>query len=408
MSVFFNDQYLQQFNSFVTQLKDIFINNNIEDDDIEINVEDELKIIENLEDNEKLNRGLKFNQLLTDELFDLFLKSRIKVFSHKTETTLELSECLFGKKLTIRNLLNNQSDDIKKIIWKNLYILYNLSEFLKPYESQNSDRITLLNKEININRDNHNTENEFVFNKQDTKNKLQELLGFDVNNQTSGMIDDIVTSFENVLSNDNSNPFLGIMEISQKISSKYSEKINQGDIELDKIMESIMNKIPGMNQIVSSLIKKPDNRNQKIIMDNDFSTANVTVGELENNQSNMNLSNILKMADNFGVLPGSKTENETLPNMNLPNMNLPNMNLPNMDLPDNMFKIFDGLLKSDTSSQGAASMNHLTKMMNIIKKLEKSKSKDDISDIKDEMDTFLGKELGIDVSKLNEDIKKMI
>jgi hypothetical protein len=45
------------------------------------------------------------------------------------------------------------------------------------------------------------------------------------------MIDDIVKSFENMLSSgDNSNPFAGIMGLSQEISMKYANKINSGDL----------------------------------------------------------------------------------------------------------------------------------------------------------------------------------
>jgi hypothetical protein len=54
------------------------------------------------------------------------------------------------------------------------------------------------------------------------------------------MIDDIVESFEKVLTGQSSgNPLSGIMEISQKISVKYADKINKGDIELDKLMDEI-------------------------------------------------------------------------------------------------------------------------------------------------------------------------
>ena len=443
MSGFFNDQYLKQFNSFITELKQLFINNCIDDnyDDTEIDVSSELKLIEELDDNDKINKGKQFNNLLSDDLFDLFLKSKIKVYSHKNENTLKLSECLFGKKLTLRNLLNNQSDEIKKIIWINLHTLYSVSEFLKPFDLQNSERISLLHKEISNKKSEIDDKQEYqsekiVFNKQDTKNKLQEMLGVDVNNQTSDMIDDIVGSFENVLSGgNNSNPLLGIMDISQKISSKYADQINKGDIELDKIMDSIMGKIPGMNQIMSSLFKKPNTQQKKVIIDGSFTTANIDVGKLENDNTNMKFGNMLKMADNFGIIPGGKNNDNSqsemwtgltgnsdstksienpgeiftglLDNIMSPKSNIDNNDKPTDSLLGGMFNgLMNGIKSQNNKSPDLPCFDQIGKMMNIIKKLENSKSKDDMNNIKSEMDNFLGNDLGIDITKLNEDIKK--
>ena len=109
MEKFFIEQYLHQFNIFINELKNLFIDHNIndiDDDIVELNVEQELEILENLPDDDKINKGIEFNNLLSDELFDLFLKCKIKVFSHKMDTTLKLSESLFNNKLTLRNLLN--------------------------------------------------------------------------------------------------------------------------------------------------------------------------------------------------------------------------------------------------------------------------------------------------------------
>ena len=69
------------------------------------------------------------------------------------------------------------------------------------------------------------------------------------------LIDDIVKSFEDMLScGDNSNPFAGIMGLSQDISKKYANKINNGEIELDKIIKSITSKVPGMDVMMDSMM----------------------------------------------------------------------------------------------------------------------------------------------------------
>ena len=155
------------------------------------------------------------------------------------------------------------------------------------------------------------------------KNKLEEMLNINVNENTSTMINDIVESFESSLIN-KENPLSGIMDVSQKISEKYTDSINNGDIELDKIINSIMNKIPGMNNIVSDLVKNQSKPQQNTdtnfsdlafkafaskssgknkpsddvkVMDNTFSTADIELGEVENpNNLNLNIGNIFKIS----------------------------------------------------------------------------------------------------------------
>jgi hypothetical protein len=226
------------------------------------------------------------------------------------------------------------------------------------------------------------------------------------------------------------NPILGIMEISKKISSKYCDQINKGDIELDKILESIMSKIPGMGPMISSLMKKPTvQTNQKIIMDDNFSTADVELGKMEesDSQSNMKFGNMLKIADQFGVIPGGKDDNKQNPISNLLNgfpndKNLgdtdslfsdmfKNMNANNGDTTNLLSSLLGDVTKGlgqDSGKNIAPGLDQIGKMMNIIKKLESSKSKNDVNNIKHEMDTFLQKDLGIDINKLNDDMKKLI
>jgi hypothetical protein len=91
------------------------------------------------------------------------------------------------------------------------------------------------------------------------------------------MIEDIIKSFEKTLNGGNSNPFQGIMEISQKISSKYQDKISTGEIEIDKIMSSITKTIPGMDEILKGgLFNKSDKKKKEtVVIDENFTTANI-------------------------------------------------------------------------------------------------------------------------------------
>ena len=93
------DNYLECFNNFIKQIKNIFINEN----DVQLI----LTNISELSNEKKIYNGLLFASLLDDEHFDLLVNSKIKLFSHKNTNTLEISESLFGKDLPLKNLLNN-------------------------------------------------------------------------------------------------------------------------------------------------------------------------------------------------------------------------------------------------------------------------------------------------------------
>lgn len=365
-SNFYESQYLQMFSHFMEQLKVIFPN------------EETAKFlteVESLSDQEKIANGQKFCLSIDNKNFELFCNSKIKVFSHKSKNTQAISESLFGTNLCLKNILNNQPEEVKKVIWNNLHTLCFLSELLKPEDSHDNERIMKLTKLINVDssdEEQEDEEQEHINFNNDTKNKLQEMLGVNVNNETTTMIDDIVGSFEQVLSNQSGgNPLGGIMDISQKISVKYADKINNGEIELDKLMQAITSKVPGMDQMMGSMMggskAKPK---EKVLIDENFSTASVEVGvNKEPESKGMNISGILKMADQIGVIPGGKqSSNET------------------------------GIEDVMNSIPG------IGKVMEMMQKLENTNTQEDAEALKLEMDAFLQSELGVDVEKLNEQL----
>jgi hypothetical protein len=365
-SNFYESQYLQMFSHFMEQLNVIFPN------------EETAKFlteVESLSDQDKIANGQKFCLSIDNKNFELFCNSKIKVFSHKSKNTQAISESLFGTNLCLKNILNNQPEEVKKVIWNNLHTLCFLSELLKPEDSHDNERIMKLTKLINVDssdEEQEDEEQEHVNFNNDTKNKLQEMLGVNVNNETTTMIDDIVGSFEQVLSNQSGgNPLGGIMDISQKISVKYADKINNGEIELDKLMQAITSKVPGMDQMMGSMMggskAKPK---EKVLIDENFSTASVEVGvNKEPESKGMNISGILKMADQIGVIPGGKqSSNET------------------------------GIEDVMNSIPG------IGKVMEMMQKLENTNTQEDAEALKLEMDAFLQSELGVDVEKLNEQL----
>jgi hypothetical protein len=366
-------KYLNNFNEFVNQLKIIFINNDIQQI---------LNDILQLSNEDKINNGKLFVSLIDDEFFDDFVKAKLKIFSHKNDKTLRISESLFGSKLCIKYILNNQSEEIKKLIWTNLYNLYISCESLKPVEERNIVKIgrvtDLLDNKTN-----------------DVRKKIHEVLGSDINDHTTDMVNDIVSSFENIMNtNPGSNPLADIMGLSQKISVKYANKLNNGDIEIDKLLKCMTNKIPGMenmmsgegsdimNNIMSSMgnMTGSNTEKEKIVIDDNFSTASVDVGATDKDKNNINFGNILKMADQFGVLPGGKqtTSDRETTNDNT-NPDLSSFNLDNL-----------------------CNNPQLSKIMGMMGKLNNVNTPDEIEKLKNEVDSFLHNEMNVDMDKINE------
>jgi len=306
MNSYFSEQYITYFNKFTEQIK-VFYN----DDTI-------IKVLDSILDEDKLKFGKNFVSNLSDENFDLFVQSKLKVFSHKSQETKEFSESLFGSQLALKQLLNNQTDDIKKTIWAYLHVLYLYAYLLLPIELQNEERVKTLSVLLNI-IDVNNVENN-----SDINSRIYNLLNVDINDDTKTMIDDIVKSFNPLLDGNNKNPLANIMEISQKISSKYSDKISNGNIELDKIMESIKTKVPGMENIINNFTDKGNKDNkpkEKIIITENYSTSNIEVGEDElKNKSGFNIGKILKAADSLGLVP-NKNKTDATDSVKLPDFN---------------------------------------------------------------------------------------
>ena len=371
--------FLDYFNSFIKQLKIIF------PDTI---VNEILTKIENENDDSKRARGLYFAGLFDDENFDLFLKSKIKIFSHKNELNKQISESLFNENLSLKSMLNNQSDDIKKIIWSFLHNLFLYSN---------------INDENKIKRLNEMLEDK----NKDVKNKLHDIFGNDINSQTTNMIDDIVNSFEQILSNPKGNPLSGILNISQQISSKYADKINSGEIELNKLMGSItktmpnmptngdmpdITSIPGMEGLgdmmknmmgsMGPMMGSQDKKSEeKVIIDENFSTANVDVGKLEENSSSMKIGSMLKMADGLGVLPGGKK----------------NKNNNDNDMNSLMSNLMSGNMTDDMNNL----MPQFGKVMNVLQKIDTT-NETDMDKLKEEMDALLENDFGININNIKD------
>lgn len=286
-------KYLDTFNNFIKQLKVIFPNNS-----------ETFSRLEEECDTVKLDRGYKFVNSFDDENFNLFVKSKIKVFSHKNPVTLQISSSLFYNPegdclFYLKELLNNQPDQVKQIIWENLHSLYYLVELSKS--DKNEKRLNMLSELL--------VEKPVVDN--DTlklmNDKINELMGDDVNETTREMITDMIQIFHSSLNKNNQNPLGNIMEMTKVISSKYGEKISNGEIQVDGLLKGMLSKIPGFNPALMDqfmgMMNNKSKSKEKVIIDENFSTANVDVGKQEE-ENNMNIRNMLKVVNMFSNKEG--------------------------------------------------------------------------------------------------------
>ena len=381
---FYVKKYLQNYNLLIEKLAFLFNEDEYKQYIIILNGESKDK---------KWLRGVKFQQQISDELFDTFLESKIKLFSHKDENNKKLSESLFGLELSLKKIFNNRDDNTKFILWSYIHSIVLMVELAQT--NQNKNRVDKLTKLINdnvpqlekiktkISNQNNIKDTDNVI--KDPKTMIKEMFNVDVNDQTNDMLNDIVKSFESSLKGEGGNPLNGIMDITQKISSKYQDKINTGEIEINKLIEGIQKNIPGMEELLKGGMagdtgdmggmggmmggmmggNNTTKTKETVIIDENFSTANVELGKQKENKSNFNIGKMLKMANSFGVLGG------------------------------------DGKGEPKTTDP------NMSELFGMLSTMGKSNSKEDIDNLKTKMDEFLAKQ-GIDITKINERIDTMM
>lgn len=238
------------YQQFVNRLKTIY-----KDDAEWINQRTNLS---NKQVKKNLNNYVKL--LEDEELFEMFLNKKLKLFSSKNEKTDSLSKSLFLDDLTLKNILNNQPDQVKNIIWSDLHHIY--LETVKSLEMSDSVK--------------------------ENVSKL-ELLYKDKPLTSEDMVNDILSSFTDVKSG---NPFEKIMEISSKIQDKYGEKIESGEINLDNLMSELTGNLGGLENILGSFGKKEEPK-EKVIIDENFSTEKVQKGKLEEENKGMDMGKMM-------------------------------------------------------------------------------------------------------------------
>lgn len=271
-----NESFLVEYSKFLDQLLKLFSKSEMLP---ELNHCKELK---EESDSEKIARGLCFyNSLEEADLFDSFCNKKITIFSSKNEDTNKISNSLLGEELPLKKLINKQSERTKDVVWNFLHTFYTLFEM-----SENNREDRVLSSKKNISNYEDNTKS-LLEEKSRTPDISKKIIDMDLNDSTSSMINDIIGSFESNLKNSNTseNPFSNILEITNQIADKYTDKIDSGEIELDKLLDSMKEKLPGINNLVSelglstdSLKSKPKEEKEITIIDENFSTDSVQLG----------------------------------------------------------------------------------------------------------------------------------
>jgi hypothetical protein len=138
------NDFITNYSDFILHVKNIFPDNNLFE-----------KLLDETPE-EKINRFKKFNDLLNNTtLFNHFVKNKIKLFSHKDKSTLDVSESIFGSEITLKKIFNNQDESVKLLFWSDLkslllsYNYYILS--IDPDDKKAQEKIQNLEKKPVIN-----------------------------------------------------------------------------------------------------------------------------------------------------------------------------------------------------------------------------------------------------------------
>ena len=130
---------------------------------------------------------------------------------------------------------------------------------------------------------------------------------------------------------------------------------------------------------------KKEEPKEKILIDEEFSTACVPMGVIEEKKpSNFKIGSILKVADQFGVIPGPKKKS--------------NNDNQNQESNDNIN--FGDMLNLNEIPQ-------LGKVMEMFNKIDTSSTPEDNDKLKEEMNTFLQNDLGINIDDFKEQFEEI-
>lgn len=367
---FYPENFCNEFNSFIVSLNNIFPQNEL------------LIKIHNETAEEKIIRVQRlYKSLSATTNFNNFCKSKIKVFSHKENDTHLISESLFGSQLSLKKIFNNQTDDIKEKLWN---ILHNLLKIYLEQEKFNNPSKLLDERLVKLQETISNTKLKLNQTKQSLKNLLQT---DKLNGSTNEMINDIFKSFEEVMTG--KNDMNSIINLSTQLGEKYEDKIKNGEIDFNGLLGNLQNTLPGMENmknIIDPLMQmtslgKEAEPTEKVIIDENFSTASVQTGKLDEMNEKPMLGNMINVVNKSGLID-MMSGNGNGPNL----MNMFNGN------PSELMNMFSG--------EGSDTINKLLGVAN--------KLKETGLDNREEINNIFKNDLGLDVDKINAEMASLM
>jgi hypothetical protein len=310
MTDYYQKQYDEKYSEFVDQILKLYPDQNTD-------VYKCVKQINSLDQQQKRDCGLKFAELINKSTTNKnqLLNRKIKLFSSKVNENKKISYSLL-KFIPLKKLLNgNVTNQVKDIVWDYILLLYVFTE-LSSKDKGNIDKNLIkqilhsVNDSSKKNSDSSSSEIN-VKKKEIKKNESKSdknILNLDCNKETNNMINDIVGMFQNNLENEDNdgNPFKNIVEVTKKITEQYQGKIENGDIDLDDLLKNIQGSMPNLPNL--NLDGKSEDEIKHII-DENFSTADVNVGESKKDEKGgFDMSQMMGMMKNLNDTLGSGGE----------------------------------------------------------------------------------------------------
>lgn len=351
---FYPENLSNEFNSFMIKLNEIFPNN------------ETVLLVLNETPDQHIQRIQKLStSLVSTTNFNTFCKSKIKVFSHKETDTHVISESVFGPQLSLKKIFNNQPDEIKDKLWVNLHKMLQIyleQEYKTAPSKQLEERLAKLNECLVGNS----------LRLDQTKKSIQNIFKTDkLNNSTNEMINDIFKSFEGAMTGKNT--MENIFNLSSELTQKYQNKIETGEIDFNGLLDNFKQNIPGMENmknIIDPLLKmtsltENEKKPETVIIDENFSTSNIEQGKLDEGKEEPVLGNILKMANESGLLGGEG----------------------------------GGLLNMFSGEEA----QNFTKLFDVVNKLKETGL-----DNREEINNIFKNDLGLDVDKINQEMASLM
>lgn len=309
MTDYYQKQYDEKYSEFVDQILKLYPDQNSD-------VYKCVKQINSLDQQQKRDCGSQFSELINKSTTNKnqLLSRKIKLFSSKVNENKKISYSLL-KFIPLKKLLNgNVTSQVKDIIWDYILLLYVFTE-LSTKDKNKVDKTLIkqilhsVNDSSKKNSDTSNSEKDIkpVVKENKDANK-QNILNLDCNKETNNMINDIVGMFQNNLENEDNdgNPFKNIVEVTKKITEQYQGKIENGDIDLDGLLKNIQGSMPNLPNL--NLDGKSEDEIKHII-DENFSTADVNVGEAKKDEKGgFDMSQMMGMMKNLNDTLGSGGE----------------------------------------------------------------------------------------------------